>query len=38
MKAERRDVVSAMLAHESATRAVPPAQRAGYAAAARWFT
>ena len=37
MKAERRDVVSAMIAHETATRAVPPAQRAGYAAAARWL-
>ena len=33
MKADRRDVVSAMVAHETATRAVPPAQRAGYAAA-----
>jgi len=37
MKADRRDVVSAMIAHETATRAVPPAQRAGYAAAARWL-
>ena len=30
-------VVSAMVAHETATRAVPPTQRAGYAAAARWL-
>ena len=37
VKAERRDVVSAMIAHETATRAVPPTQRAGYAAAARWL-
>jgi tetratricopeptide (TPR) repeat protein len=35
--ADRRDVVAAMLAHETATRAVPPTQRAGYAAAARWL-
>jgi tetratricopeptide (TPR) repeat protein len=38
MKADRRDVVSAMIAHETATRNVPPTQRAGYAAAARWLT
>jgi tetratricopeptide (TPR) repeat protein len=37
MKADRRDVVSEMIAHETATRAVPPTQRAGYAAAARWL-
>jgi hypothetical protein len=37
MKADRRDVVSAMIARETATRAVPPAQRAGYAAAAAWL-
>jgi hypothetical protein len=37
MKADRRDVVSAMIAHETATRRVPPTQRAGYAAAARWL-
>ncbi len=37
MKAGRRDVVSAMIAHETTTRAVPPTQRAGYAAAARWL-
>jgi hypothetical protein len=37
MKADRRDVVSAMIAHETATRAVPPTQRAGYAAAAAWL-
>ena len=37
MKADRRDVVSAMIAHETATRSAPPTQRAGYAAAARWL-
>jgi tetratricopeptide (TPR) repeat protein len=37
MEAGRRDVVSTMIAHETATRAVPPTQRAGYAAAARWL-
>jgi tetratricopeptide (TPR) repeat protein len=37
MKADRRDVVAAMIAHETATRAVPPTQRAGYAAAACWL-
>lgn len=37
MKADRRDVVSSMIAHETATRAVPPTQRAGYAAAAHWL-
>ncbi len=37
MKADRRDVVGAMIAHETATRAVPPGERAGYAAAARWL-
>lgn len=38
MKSGRRDVVGAMIAHETATRAVPASQRAGYAAAARWLT
>jgi hypothetical protein len=37
VKAGRRDVVSAMIAHETASRAVPPTQRAGYASAARWL-
>ena len=37
MKADRRDVVSAMIARETATRAAPPTQRAGYAAAAHWL-
>jgi hypothetical protein len=37
MKADRRDVVAAMIAHETATRSVPPLERAGYAAAARWL-
>jgi hypothetical protein len=37
MKSDRRDVVAAMIARETATRTVPPTQRAGYAAAARWL-
>jgi hypothetical protein len=37
MKADRRDVVAAMIAHETATRSVPPVERSGYAAAARWL-
>jgi tetratricopeptide (TPR) repeat protein len=37
MKAGRRDVVGEMLGHETATRPVPPSERAGYAAAARWL-
>jgi len=37
MKSGRRDVVGPMVAHETATRAVAPTQRAGYAAAARWL-
>jgi hypothetical protein len=37
MHADRRDVVAAMIADETATHAVPPTQRAGYAAAARWL-
>jgi hypothetical protein len=37
MKADRRDVVADMIAHETATRTVPPDQRVGYAAAARWL-
>lgn len=37
MKADRRNVVSAMISHETASRPVPPVQRAGYAAAARWL-
>lgn len=37
VQADRRDVVSEMIAHETAARAVPPTQRAGYAAAARWL-
>lgn len=35
VKADRRDLTAAILAHETATRAVPPSQRYGYAAAAR---
>jgi tetratricopeptide (TPR) repeat protein len=34
MKAGWRDIVAEMIAHETATRAVPPTERAGYAAAA----
>lgn len=37
MKADRRDVVAAMISDEAASHAVPPTQRAGYAAAARWL-
>jgi hypothetical protein len=37
MKADRRDVVADMIARETATRTVPPDQRVGYAAAARWL-
>ena len=37
MKADRRDVVLEMIAYETTTRAVPPTQRAGYAAAACWI-
>jgi hypothetical protein len=37
MKAGRRDIIGEMIAHETATRPVPPTLRAGYAAAARWI-
>jgi hypothetical protein len=37
MKTDRRDVVAALLAEETATRTVPPDKRAGYATAARWL-
>ena len=37
MKADRRDVVGAMIAEERAGHSVPPSQRAGYAAAAGWL-
>jgi len=37
MNAGRRDLAAEMIAHEAATRTVPPAERAGYAAAARWL-
>ena len=37
MQAGRRDIVGEVVAHEAATRAVPPAERAGYGAAARWL-
>jgi len=37
MKAERREVVGAHVAHEATARSVHPTQRAGYATAARWL-
>jgi hypothetical protein len=37
MQMDRRDVVAAMIAEETASHTVPPTQRAGYAAAARWL-
>lgn len=37
VKADRRGVVAAMIAEETATRSVLPIERAGYAAAARWL-
>ena len=37
MKSGHRDVVAAMIGHETASRTVPPSQRAGYAPAARWL-
>jgi hypothetical protein len=37
MQADRRDIVAAMIADETAIHAAPPSQRAGYAAAARWL-
>jgi hypothetical protein len=37
VKAGRREVVGEVIAHETATRALPPTARSGYAAAARWL-
>ena len=37
MKTGRRDIVREIVAHETKTRALPPTERAGYAAAARWL-
>jgi tetratricopeptide (TPR) repeat protein len=37
VKADRRDVVAAMIAHETLGCPAPPIQRSGYAAAARWL-
>jgi hypothetical protein len=37
MHAGRRDLVAEMIGQEAATRAVPPGERAGYAAASRWL-
>ena len=36
MKAGQRGVVQTLMAHEIATRTIPPTQRVGYAAPARW--
>ena len=37
MRADRRDLVAAMITEETATHAAPPTERAGYATAARWL-
>ena len=37
VRSGRRDLVAAMIAHETATRTVPPERRAGYAGAVRWL-
>ncbi len=37
MRADRRDLVAAMIAEETTSHAAAPTQRAGYAAAARWL-
>jgi tetratricopeptide (TPR) repeat protein len=37
MKMSRRDIVAEVIGYETRTRALPPAARAGYAAAARWL-
>jgi len=37
MQAGRRDIVAEIVDHEAGTRAIPPAERAGYAAATRWL-
>ena len=37
MQAARRNAVSEMVAREAATRAVPPAERGGYAADSLWL-
>jgi hypothetical protein len=37
MRAGRRDIVGEVVANETRIRAVPPAERTGYAAAARWL-
>jgi hypothetical protein len=37
LKADRRDVVASMIAEETASHTVPPSERVGYAAAARWL-
>ena len=38
MNTSRRDIVAVVIAHETRTRASPPAARAGYAATARWLS
>jgi hypothetical protein len=37
VKADRRDVVAAMIAEETASHIVRPTHRVGYARAARWL-
>jgi tetratricopeptide (TPR) repeat protein len=37
MQAGRRDIVGEIIEHQTEIRAVPPAERAGYSAAARWL-
>jgi tetratricopeptide (TPR) repeat protein len=37
MKSDRRDIVAAIIADETATHSAPPSRRAGYAAAAGWL-
>jgi len=37
VKGGRRGLVAEIIAHEATTRAVPPTERAGYAAAALWL-
>jgi hypothetical protein len=37
MKSGRRDILRDVIAHEAATRTVPPEARSGYAAAAGWL-
>lgn len=38
MKSGRREIAAEIITHETASRALPPSRRAGYAVAARWLT